>query len=383
MSKKGDLSSLLGNLALKEKGLQQQLDKKSQRLQQELSRVGFRIFECFSDLGYFSWNPPTDAPYQNLASVTSANQLMLSSYLNVHGRPDRLVNPKRDLRMPQTFLSLPPHAHKNQFPHGKLDVVCFHVAAQYRGMDFGTVDFAFGGSTLELLANGGEDKGSNSDPFMVTRLPGTKTIMVVKNKDYLKNLSDVGFQFERLVTGRPMDDAMSDCSCVEHLHLMNIGSYRVFFRAETDAILSSQDENDNNDDENEDEDDDDGCPVEIKASNPRYWGTKVMFQMISSGSTKLCHGAKGRGKLIGVEIQSLQQVARTALKHASHRERLERNILKGMDSIQSQMKDATPGEVFKISFHASALKLLPVRGRSADILPPAEILRDLISPKPL
>jgi hypothetical protein len=351
-----DLSSLLGNLVLKEKGLLP-IDEKSKRFQHELSRAGFRIFECLSDHGYFSWNPPHDAAYQNLASITRADQLMLSSYLNVDGRPDPLVDPK-SIRTPKSFLSLPPQGTtKNQFPYGKLDVICFHVAAKYRGIDFGDIDFAFGGSTLEMLAT-----CDASDPFLVTCLPGTKTIMVVKNKDYTKNLSDVGFQFERLMTGRSMADADSDCSCVEHLHLMNIGSHRVFFRAETDAIL-------------------DDSPVEIKASNPRYWGTKVMFQMISSGSTKLCHGAKGRGNLIGVEIQSLQQVARNALpQYSTSTETLERNILNGMESIRSQIEAAaTPGDVFKVSFHLSSLKLLPVRGRSADILPPADILRDLIS----
>ena len=156
-----------------------------------------------------------------------------------------------------------------------------------------------------------------------------------------------------------MEDAASDDSSVEHLHVMNIGTYRVFFRAETDAILE-------------------GSPVEIKASNPRYWGTKVMFQMISSGSTKLCHGQKSRGSLTGVEIQSLVQVASTALAYTSV-ETLERNILKGMESIQSQMKDASPGEVFKVSFQGTSLRLLPVRGRSADVLPPPEIVHELIA----
>ena len=33
--------------------------------------------------------------------------------------------------------------------------------------------------------------------------------------------------------------------------------------------------------------DDDNLPVKVKASNHHYWGSKLMFQMISSGSPKL------------------------------------------------------------------------------------------------
>ena len=141
---------------------------------------------------------------------------------------------------------------------------------------------------------------------------------------------------------------------------MNVGEYQVFFRAETDAIME------------------DSSPVEIKASNPRYWGTKVMFQMISSGSTKLCHGKKGRGSLYAVEVQSLAQVAQTALITSKNVKTLEDNITKNMKEIQSQMKDKIPGDVFKISFIGTTLRLLPMRGRSSDILPPTKIVRELI-----
>lgn len=148
---------------------------------------------------------------------------------------------------------------------------------------------------------------------------------------------------------------------VEHLHVMIVGTYRVLFRAEADAIDSK-----------------DGDPVEIKASNPRYWGTKVMFQMISSGSTRLCHGKKGRGYIQDVSIQSLQQVSRTALTGRDI-STLEQKILKGMNSLSSQMKDAAPGKVFRVSFSRGELKLSPVIGRSGDILPPADIIQELMA----
>ena len=346
---KDDLSYLLGNLALKEKGLV--IDEQSQKLQKEIDRAGFRIFECLSDKGYFAWTPPRDAPYKNLASVTKTKDLSLSC-IDLKGKPDPLVEPST-IRTPKSFLSLAPQEHMNEFPHGKIEIICLHVAATNRGINFAEVDFAFGGSTLAMLAT-----CDDSDPFMVTCIPGTKTLLITKQKDYIKNISDVGFQFERLMTGRPMDDVLSDDASIEHMHVMNIGTHRVFFSAETDAMMQNS-------------------PVEIKASNPRYWGTKVMFQMISSGSTNLCVGKKGRGALYGVEIQTLQQVARTALA-SSKVQALERNILNGMENIQTQMKSASPGDVFKVSFRGTSLVLLPTRGRSADILPPANIVRELM-----
>jgi hypothetical protein len=347
-----DIASLLGNLALKDNG--QVIDDKSGQLQRELNVAGFRIFECLCDKGFFSWNSPHGAPYRNVGSIASSDQLMISSYLDLDGRPDSLVDP-RSIRTPKAFLFLEPHETRNKFPHGNIEIISLHVAARFRGVDFADVDFVFGGSTLEMLAT----CDAASDPFMVTIVPGTKTIMVVKNKDYTKNASDLGFQFERLMTGKAMDDMGSMESTVEHLHTMNVGPYHVLFRAETDAI-------------------DDGSPVEIKASNPRYWGTKVMFQMISSGSTKLCHGKKGRGSLTGVSNQSLQHVAQTALAAGLRVRTLERNIEKGMESIRDQTKEASPGDVFKVSFQGVSLKLLPARGRSADILPQADVTKELI-----
>ena len=346
------ITSLLGNLALKDK-TQAVIDEKSRELQQELDSIGFRIFECLSDKGFFAWNPPHKVEYNNLASITDSKELMLS-YLDLEGKPENLVDP-RDVRTPISFASLPPHETKNRFPHGNLEIICLHVAARYRDIDFERIDFVFGGSTLEMLAT-----CDASDPYMVTIVPGTNSILVLKNKDYTKNASDVGFQFERLMTGSAKENLSSLASSVEHLRVMNVGSYRVLFRAETDAILN-------------------GNPVEIKASNPRYWGSKVMFQMISSGSTKLCHGKKDRGKVTSVSMQSLKQVAKTACRGRGALQTLEGNIERGMDSIFAQVKEASPGEVFKIAFQGGSLNLLPARGRSADVLPPADITKELLS----
>lgn len=174
----------------------------------------------------------------------------------------------------------------------------------------------------------------------------------------------IGFQFERLVTGKPMEGESSDTvSSVEHLQVMDVSGYRVFFGAETDAVHYDNDHD----------------PVEIKASNPRYWGTKVMFQMISNGSTRLCHGTKQRGSLTEISIRSLHDVSKDAVPNRSSVKRLEDNIRASMASLKTQLVDAKPGVVFHLSFVRSELVLTRARGRSADILPPEEIVLALLS----
>ena len=216
------------------------------------------------------------------------------------------------------------------------------------------MDFVFGGSTLEMLA-----QKDASDPFIVTRVPGSNCILVVKNKRYTKNLADFGFQFERVVTGGKMEDT-SDWSQVEHLHLMKVGKNNVLFCAEVDAI------------------DEQDALVEIKASNPRYWGTKVLFQMISSGSTILCHGEKYRGVLTRITTKSLSRVAKDALYSTDVR-RLEQNIVDGIKKIKRELNDF---RTYRINFnHNGNLFLTPETTQESVILPPKDIVLELTRKK--
>ena len=60
--------------------------------------------------------------------------------------------------------------------------------------------------------------------------------------------------------------AREDGTSIHRVQTMRIGDFKVLLDTEVDAI------NDLNQ------------PVEIKQGNPKYFGTKLMFQMISSGS---------------------------------------------------------------------------------------------------
>jgi len=191
-------------------------------------------------------------------------------------------------------------------------------------------------------------------PFIVQNIPGTRCIMISKNKEYEQDLGSFGMQFERLVTGRKMEDC-SDYVRVEHLHTMTVGRFSVLFCAEVDAIDGT------------------GSIVEVKASNRRYWNTKVMFQMISSGSSKLCHGEKCKQILTKLLLRNLESVANEALISADVK-RLEENILNGMDSIRTQVSDDF---TYKICFGRNGLEL--EREDSIVLFPPRQVTKRLLN----
>ena len=93
---------------------------------------------------------------------------------------------------------------------------------------------------------------------------------------YNKDFNDSGMQFERLVTSEEPLGSKGDChramrqsavgSFINRLQTMKIGQFTALVDTEIDAI------------------DEGGSLVEIKSGNPRYFGTKLMFQMMSSRS---------------------------------------------------------------------------------------------------
>eukprot|EP00934_Nitzschia_sp_Nitz4_P002644 Nitzschia sp. Nitz4//scaffold10_size219509//177264//178358//NITZ4_001455-RA/size219509-processed-gene-0.93-mRNA-1//1//CDS//3329533001//2634//frame0 len=331
--------------------LQPQVVKESRnRLQEEIDAIGFSIFESVEGHCFFNWTTPADTPCQDLRAISSLEEV--TKYITGDESPDTLIDFSK-INLPLDFLSLPPYEHKDKFPFGNFHVAKLFVAHRHFGIDFSDIDFVFGGSTLELLAH-----GDASGPYAATVIPGTKTIMVVKNKSYSRNLSDGGYQFERLVTGRKMSDASSDNTVTEHLHVMKVGSFRVLFSSECDAVME------------------DGTLVEIKASNPKYWGTKVMFQMISSASTKLCQGRKYRGSLTSVFKTPLRKVAYNAVASKSQLSCLELNILDRMKDLKAEFEDQTPGDDFEIYFSGNHLRLRPSSG--AALLPQTNIVFDAL-----
>jgi hypothetical protein len=321
----------------------------------ELNETKFTIFVPLSDYGYFG-RKPIGANSKSLSSVQSSNEIMQQIALN--RTPPTLVSISQ-LRLPHRFHShLPAQQYSSLYPYGQYHIASLHVATQHRGVDLNEVDFVFGGSTLQMLA-----QQESSDPYMAVRVPTTKTtILVAKCKDYIQDFSDVGFQFERLVTGGSRDGTAGDVEFVEHMHAMLIGDvYKVLFCAEADAV------------------DEMGNPIEVKSSNPRYWGTKTLFQMISNACPTLCHGMKGRNELSSVTIRRLSSVADDALRDTNYI-RLQDNILKSMKALKEEMMVKEVGNVYSIDFDKNGkLQLFPTTPtRSSTLFPPSKVVKELL-----
>ena len=329
----------------------------SPKLKGELDRTKFNIFVQIADCGYYRWNPMNKA-YQSLSAVKTADEII--RHIDIDQTPKEVL-PLSQLKLPRSFdMSLPPNAHPNKYPYGQYDVASIYVASKCRKVELNKIDFIFGGSTLEMLA-----RHDASNPYMVCRIPTTTEnhtlLLVRKCKEYTQNFCDIGFQFERYVTTGSMSHSNS-IEWFEHMQIMEIDTkFKVLLCAEADAI------------------DDDLDPIEIKVSKPQNWGTKVMFQMISSGSPTLCCGIKGpNNTLTNISMRSLSDVAADALRNRSCN-MLERNIVDGMQALHDQMVDKAVNESYKISFSSQGeLSLQRAITRNAIMLPPDDVVKELL-----
>ena len=182
--------------------------------------------------------------------------------------------------------AIPPQWLDHRFPVDQGYLVPLYVAVQHRGVKLEDIDFVFGGSTLEILATKKITlQGPRDDLlYLVQKLPypsgaGTASagaagkkqkvpIFMSKSSAYRQNYAEVGFQFERLVTGQPMDGRHSP-NLVESMRLMKIGGFTILFSAEVEAV----------DPETE-------TVVEVKAGKASKFGSKVRSWMRSVGNSQ-------------------------------------------------------------------------------------------------
>jgi hypothetical protein len=337
---------------------------RSSALKEELEATPFTIFENIIDLGYFGWCPTKSkksTSKNRYHKIQGASATEIKSLVDVDGQPDALVDIAGiQQQLPIHFCSPPPQKFRNKFPYDLPHIASLHVVANYHrdAVDLAALDFIFGGSTLQVLATGLIVGGKSTD-FVACKVPHTNAIAIKKHKEYAADYADVGFQFERLVTGAGLADRHNPMA-VEHLQVIQMRGFKVLFSAEADAV----DESD--------------TVVEIKASNQKMWGSKTMFQMISSGSTKVCAGTKSQGILTKVAIQSLRDVANKAVQSPGKAAALEESILGNMAAIQEGMKDYEPGVVVKIQFSGANknLELAPING--VDLLPAHGVIEELL-----
>jgi len=331
--------------------------------------IAFPQFILLTQLGQYAWDPGHNSNEQlkSHIDVTVADILThlipdtersvdaletLFERLNI-GKGEKKV---ASLNLSRIHLpinlrkNLPAQEYPNRFPNDAGYIVPLFVALQ-RGMILEEVDFVFGGSSLEFLAQRKNPEGSAV--YLTQRVQNV--ILLVKNDSYIQNYADIGFQFERLVTGANIEDK-HDIIKHENLRVMQIGSFKILFSAEVDAI------------------DEYGQCVEIKSGNPRYFGTKVMFQMISSGSNTLVQADKRGTTVVNIQTKSINTVIG---EHSqSLRNRLQESIIRGLGELQSlshQVLEDIPSEV---GFSGAAVMTLRQRS-DLSVLPSKHVVHEL------
>uniref|UniRef100_A0A7R9ZMZ6 Decapping nuclease n=1 Tax=Craspedostauros australis TaxID=1486917 RepID=A0A7R9ZMZ6_9STRA len=333
--------------------------------EETLKDVGFTIFEEIYELGFFGWQPgfmPGDVTLDNLKSAKHIVECVDEDQMP----PEIVETEKLNANLPTRFLTLPPQEHANRFPYNKFDIASLYVAKAKRGVDLDTVDFMFGGSTLEFLAN----KKNPEKPgafYAAVLVPSTNIVMVKKVDDYIQNYADPGFQFSRLVTGRRFEDVEYVDYMFEHMQTIQMDGHKVFFKGESDAIHKP---------------DGGTCvPVETKANNPWFWGTKVMFQLISNGSSLMIHGKKGRGGYLNhVRPYTLKEMCETSTKDVSISS-LEQNLRDCLNTLRDAKESVlADGSVHVIHFANNEMQLRKYQGKDQEkiaLFPNEEVCKEL------
>ena len=325
------------------------------QLQEILKQAGFTIFHSVSDLGFYGWRPK--GSYPSLSTMT-VDEFKTSVELDTRPKQIADVTTMRP-NLPIKFEKLVFDKCDTICPLGQYKIAGIYVALKDRNVKKETIDFLFCGSALEMFANASLGRGQ----FFVTIVPGTNVIMVTKSIDYIQNYSSVGYQLERLATGEKCSDR-SDTVCIEHLQILKLAGHNVLFSAEVDAI------------------DTNGNPVEIKASNPLYWGTRTMFQMISSGVIHLFQGVKSHGRLVDVYLVRLDEIIRDAQLRANIKT-LEHNITSGLVVLLEVARNGRlkHGKVMAITFVGTSLELVECiyQGNCNPVFPSLDVLRTLLT----
>jgi len=283
----------------------------------------------------------------------------------------------------------------SQFPYSVPKFVSLYVA-QRRGCAVEQLDFIFGGSTLNFLATAEplsdweRQNGPSRYACQVLHIPGQESrdgvLFVSKMNDYIANLNDPGYQFERVLSTNSGFGAQTQqafrMACNEfmpfdkheHLQVVHIGPYVVLMSADSDAVEMTSNG---------------VAPVEIKCGNPRNFGMKVMWQMLSNGSQTLILANK-RGRvneiqtLFAAECRSFRAMVQ---EHSSFAiRRAESNIEAAMEKLRTwqQNRELEAGQVYELEFVGHGVEgmvLKPLFGRDAHVLsqlPPEHVLEQLL-----
>lgn len=210
-----------------------------------------------------------------------------------------------------------------------------------------------------MLAN----KNESRKIYLATKIPGTSFGLVVKDDDYDLNLADSGFQFESLVTGKPIGKR-SEPTFTEHMHLMQVGNYNILFIAEVDAMKDAE-------------------PVEVTSSNSYFWGIKTCLQCISNGSPVVCHGNKYRGKISAfrgrLESITLKNLSALYEDEKDKLKKAEGEIVRALDDLKQEFENSNHSGDYEIAFSMNGRLTLQPEPGSSKVLPSLDIVDALLT----
>jgi hypothetical protein len=240
-------------------------------------------FKEIANLGIHAWVP--EGP-RKADSDIHAEEVLRCIKLGAEVRPARLLNLRKvRSKLPLKFLTQPPpgtDVNSRSFPYKAPSLFPLVVAKRSLGQN-AKIDFLFNGEVLRRLASFMVASSAN-DQSAKSRLVATicnGTIIIESIRPHGATPSEIGMQFEALLTGRKLDARVSNVK-FKNLRLIEFESgetrnFTVLFNGGFDAV------------------DEEGHTVEIKSGNPKYLsGPRVVLQMIA-GDCKTLVYAKRRG----------------------------------------------------------------------------------------
>ncbi|CAD7937246.1 unnamed protein product [Amoebophrya sp. A120] len=370
---------------------------------QTLRKLGF---EPVQDLGSFAW-VPSKCERKSIQACTKEDVLEATVF-------DPEIPQISDLRqlnlhrLPQVFATeaLPPQIKPQAFPHVTPRVLGLFLA-KTKGIDLDKVDFSFGGSTLEVLLK--RDISNVSYGPRGVRIPQEDycyrvqkvagVICVSKCDNYVKDYSDSGFQFERLVTGGEFRDRHDEShNGTEHVQLLEFCGretndhvsgvdgadfcpFQILFTTDADAKTGK------NAAGKKDERDD---LVEIKSGNPANFGRKLVLQMLSSGARQLVYADKrSRNEVSQVKTLYYPDVVCRFLR-AGEKQGMVTDLSAALTELREAAADipdclyGSEGEcvAFDLTFDTrdpkKPMRLVPAKKYADCSLSPKEVLRGLL-----
>lgn len=337
-------------------------------LAETLEQSPFTIFGKVEEVGFFQWRRATHNKQLKSAKLSD----FLDRIKMDENPPQVLPVATLNKQLPLPFARTGSRVYCNKFPFSHASLPPLYYAVKKRAAGLDDIDFVFGGSTMSFfVTQPSENDGSVSTKaysppnrrrrqYVAMFVPGTKAIWVTKHHAHSVNMSDKGYQVERLASGRSIYDE-NDLDSSEHLQVIDIGpGYRTLVCAVTDGI------------------DSEGNVVEVTHGNPHYWGTSLALQMISSGSAWLYAARKGQGILRSFQRLPLSDII-TRFCSPEDVEEIESRVPAAMRQLRQFADEGLfdGGKAYSISFKEGEMKLEETT-QTSTMFPPKSVVDDLL-----